>query len=532
MKRVRKGIPVVMLLIIAMQVVAQPQKKDRGRINGGVESALGFYVKDEKLGNANRRENFGTNTFLNLGYEIGRFGFGVQYDIFEPPLLGFSPMLKGHKLMQGYASYTDSRLEIQIGTVFGQFGSGLLFRAYEDRPLAINTSLLGGRIGWRPWEWLVLKAVAGKPRKFMKYVAAEVYGADAELRISELLLPQSECVCLLGGSWMLRKDDSEFQYQLAPRTVRGYAGRVRFSKGPLSLGGEYIAKSLGLVHERSGAYRAGEGQGLLFTLGLDFTGIGCALEYRSLKFMDYLTDDADEEAVNLNYVPSLTCQHKYALLMLFPHEAKAVGETGGQFDIFGELPLKGRNSLDWSLNGAMYRQLKKKGEDDYYLMKTTGELMYAELGLELSRNWGRKLKATGAVVWQKKNEFSRLGHGNMLMNTEIVVADLLYRLTSKTSLRVEAQHAWSDSQDNQAWAYGLLEVGIAPYWMFYVSDMCNYKSAATPTHYFSAGGSFAWEKLRVSLAYGRNRGGMQCSGGVCRFVPEHSGVSVGLSFIF
>ncbi len=525
---------VFFLLLATLTGVAQQQKKNWGKLSGSLESTLGFYVNDSKLQQVDRTDDFGTNTFVNLGYEIGRFRFGVQYDIFEPPLLGTSPELKGNKLMQGFASYADSHVEVRLGTVFEQFGSGLLFRAFEDRALAINNSLMGGKVAWRPWDWVSLKVVAGMPKKFLKYADAAVYGADVELGINRLLFPESNVVLLLGGAWLMRDDHSELEYKLAPQTVRGYAGRMHVSKGAFSFGGEYTAKSRALVIDKSGNYFAGKGKGLLLNMGLDFVGIGCSIEYRSLKFMDNFMDDAEDgmQMLTLNYVPSLTRQHKYALLMLFPHEAKAVGETGGQFDIYGDLSLGKRNDLSWSLNGSMFRKLVQKDSwEDYYFLKM-GALQYAEVGLELEKKLGRKVKVALATAWQKKSEFSRLGFGDMMMNTEVLVADVLYKFTSKTSLRMELQHAWSDSKDDQAWAYGLLELGLAPRWMFYVSDMCNYKSASDTIHYFSVGGSFSWKMLRASAAYGRNRGGTQCSGGVCRYVPEHCGVSVGISMIF
>ena len=94
---------------------------------------------------------------------------------------------------------------------------------------------------------------------------------------------------------------------------------------------------------------------------------------------------------------------------------------------------------------------------------------------------------------------------------------------------MELQHVWSDSKDNQRWAMGLLELGLAPAWMVYVSDMCNYESYGDSLHYYRVGGSYSWRSLRASIDYGRNREGIQCAGGVCRYFPEHTGVTVMLS---
>ena len=76
----------------------------------------------------------------------------------------------------------------------------------------------------------------------------------------------------------------------------------------------------------------------------------------------------------------------------------------------------------------------------------------------------------------------------MRMDSEVLVADLLYKVTPKTSLRMELQHVWSDSKDNQRWAMGLLELGLAPAWMVYVSDMCNYESYGDSLHFIVSEG--------------------------------------------
>ena len=137
-----------------------------------------------------------------------------------------------------------------------------------------------------------------------------------------------------------------------------------------------------------------------------------------------------------------------------------------------------------------------------------------------------------AAGWQRKPEDSRLGYGEVMMNTVSAVADVLWQISSRYSLRMELQHAWSDFVDDQGWVMGLLEFGIAPGFMFYVSDMLNYRTnALSNTHYYDAGVSYAWKFLRASVSYGRHRAGETCSGGICRYVPEYTGVNARLSII-
>lgn len=516
-------------------VTVYAQSKRIGRLNGSLESAAGFYFDDKKLSSGEKQEDFGTNTFVNLGYEIGRFRFGLEYDLFEPPMIGFSPSLKGNKLMQGFVSYADSHFEIRAGTFFEQLGSGLLFRAYEDRSLAVNTSLMGANVRWRPDGWVTVKGFVGVPKKILEYAKATVCGVDAEFALHECWSKESDATVMVGGTWVLRQDRNELlAHKIAPQTVRGYSGRLQLAKGAFSLGGEYVVKSKQQMQHPLYGRLSHKGEALLLNGGVDYTGFGLSLEYRALRYMEFHMDDVlSDEFLTLNYLPALTQQHKYALMALYPHKTEGVGESGGRFDLFGEIPCGGSTPISFSLNGSMFHGLKEKREEgEYYFLKQGGDLLFAEAGLELKRKWAHQFNTTLAMAWQQKEEFSRLGFGDMLMNTEIVVADMLCKFNRKTSLRVELSHAWSDSKDDQAWGYLLAEVGVAPHLMFYVSDMYNYKTASDKIHYYALGGSFTWKNLRVAAVYGRNRAGMQCSGGVCRYVPQHNGLTLNLSAVF
>jgi hypothetical protein len=48
-------------------------------------------------------------------------------------------------------------------------------------------------------------------------------------------------------------------------------------------------------------------------------------------------------------------------------------------------------------------------------------------------------------------------------------------------------------------------------------------------HYYNFGMSFTQKATRFSVNWGRNREGLQCAGGLCRYVPAYSGF--GLSVI-
>lgn len=536
-ENMRLIISVVICGLLGISVSSLAQKKDYGRINGGVEINMGYYLKDHKLGIEKVEDAFAINSYVLLGYQYRDFRFGLQYELYEPPLLGYSALLKGNKLIQGFAEYQGQRLEIRLGSIYEQFGNGLIFRTYEDRTLGVNNSVLGGRIVWRPADFVTLKVLAGIPRKFLEYAETGVYGADIEMNVSDLFPLWDRTFLQVGGSWLLRDDHEKERVELAASALHLYAGRLNFNRGIFSLGGEYVAKSSSLAFHSVKGFVPRRGSALLLNLGIDEAGMGFSAEFRRLENMEVRMDDrTDMESVALNFLPSLTRQHKYTLASLFPHEVKGVGEIGGQFDFFGEIGWgkTERSPLKFTLNGAMYRKLSTKEgtEEDYNFWQMNGKLTFAEAGLEMEQRWGKKWKGILSFIWQRKNEFSNYGFGDMDMNSHILIGDLLYKFTPGSSLRMELQHMWSDSKDDQRWMTGLLEYGFVPHWMVYVSDLYNYKSVASSIHYYTLGGSYVRENLRASLNYGRNRAGLQCSGGVCRYIPEYSGLNMLLTYTF
>jgi len=68
----------------------------------------------------------------------------------------------------------------------------------------------------------------------------------------------------------------------------------------------------------------------------------------------------------------------------------------------------------------------------------------------------------------------------------------------------------------------------------YLNDMYNYGNDDTDKqiHYYNVGAVYSKSATRFSLGYGRQRGGLLCVGGVCRYVPENTGLSMSITTTF
>jgi len=117
--------------------------------------------------------------------------------------------------------------------------------------------------------------------------------------------------------------------------------------------------------------------------------------------------------------------------------------------------------------------------------------------------------------------------------SNVVVGDFLYKITNKNSLRAELQHLQS-KRDKKNWAAAVLEYNHNYKWSFYATDMYNYgnDNPDQRLHYYSIGGSYTQNTTRLQLNYGRQRGGLICVGGVCRYVPENNGFTLNLQHTF
>ena len=115
------------------------------------------------------------------------------------------------------------------------------------------------------------------------------------------------------------------------------------------------------------------------------------------------------------------------------------------------------------------------------------------------------------------------------VNAQTIILNNTYRF-SNSSARMELQHQWADSY-HKNWAAALLEYNFKKNWSVFAHDLFNYGNpdSAKQMHYYQGGVVFRKSQTRVQAAYGRQRGGLLCVGGVCRYVPESAGFSLGLT---
>ena len=133
-------------------------------ISGNIQ-AIGQYYQEDTLINAALPDHlYGFNGFANINFQKGDFRAGIRYESYLNTLEGYPTSFSGTGIGYRYISWQNDNVGVTIGNFYDQFGSGMIFRAYEERQLGIDNSLDGIKLTYEPLKGIYLKGMIGKQR--------------------------------------------------------------------------------------------------------------------------------------------------------------------------------------------------------------------------------------------------------------------------------------------------------------------------------------------------------------------------------
>lgn len=563
-----KKLFLILLCAVAVSAVdakekSDKEKKDWGYLTGSLESTNHFYVEDvanrffpSEQVQLNGDNIYASNNYLKLDYNKGRLSAGMQMEGYFPTLVGYPIPTNKLSLSNLYATWRDKSWSVTAGTFYEQFGSGLLFRSWEDRTLGLNNAMLGARANYNFNDIVAVKAFWGVPRLGKKQVymagmdsndpffgfgltGVNVAGADVSFSLSNLLDMDAVSLGIEGS--ILNKHEAVTDALAAlgckPNNL-GWSGRVNFDYDGFYARGEYVDAGKQIVSVFS--QRAPErGNAQLLEFGYNHRGLGVSVTGRRMdrmvqKIYSYTSADPGygTTANMLSYRPAMSTQYTYMLTTLNPYAPEIgdkvirAGEIGGQIDAFYNFrrgtKIGGKRGMKVHANFSTYYSLNENGG-------TAGsELLFRDFSLDVERQWTKEFKMVLMYSMQEYNKHND-NNGAYIGLSHIVVADLLYKWTPKLSSRLELQYL-TTKDDQGDWMAGLLEVNFAPHWSVFASDMWNH--GGTRLHYYNGGVSWSMNNIRLSAGYGRYKAGFICSGGVCREIPAYTGANLALNLSF
>lgn len=565
----------ILLLILTLGTAKAQHQFGNSRISGDFGFNGMYYIPDSLIGAEKVDSKVRANAFLNLLYTNGGFSAGMRYEFYMFPLLDFEKIgYQGQGIKYFFADYKNKFVQVTAGTFYEQFGNGLTLRAYEDRQLGIDNSLLGARIKVTPYKGIIIKGVWGIERvNFESYIGRtdHVRGLDGEIILSELIPKMQEkgFMANIGASFVSKfqatNDDiyvtlhpdvdslrgtGVIPADKVPENVPTWATRLSFGYKGFRLDGEFAQKMNDPNITNEFIYR--KGNALFLSATYAMKGFGIAASFIRADNMDFRSQRFQNKNAlcYINNIPAINRQYSYQLIGNYSFASQPNSQIGAQLQVNYQIPKKskigGKYGTDLTFNYSRFHSIDQQPVDEAVqngtmsgslgytssFFKFGPDLLYQDIGLEISRRFTKHWKLILAYNYITYNIDKLQGHPGM-MRGHLVAADLQYKITNKHALRLEAQHLYT-KDDKGSWVYGMLEYSISPHWFISVGDQWNYgnENANMRLHYYNVAAAYVWNTTRVAVNFGKTQEGILCIGGVCRAVPASYGFGLSLTTSF
>lgn len=540
-------------LCLSGQLAAQ---ENSGRISGNLETNANFFIRDSLIGAANTpqydRQLYGADAWLNLSYSNWGFDFVLRFDMFN-----------NSNLLNPTGSFTDEgigrwsihrkieKLDIEVGYIYDQIGSGIIFRSFEERPLLIDNALLGAKLAYDILPDWQVKVFSGRQKQQFDLHSAVIKGAAIDgyinggeeanwaiapgFGVSSRTLDDASMNSLVATLNTYREDDI-----FVPKyNTYAFSLYNTLTAGNFAWFVEGAYKTDDNLNDPFGEFNLGDtstlvgdklflapGSVVYTSLSYAHKGLGVTLEGKRTENFDFRT--RPQEQLNrglINFLPPMARVNTYRLNARYNAATQTLGELAYQVDVRYNYKRK----LTFNVNYSNITTLEN-------------ELLYRELYTEISYKHQQAWNLLAGLQIQRYNqEVFEFKPEVPLLEAFIPYFDFLYKFDRKKAIRFEGQFmkVGKDSKgelhDYGDWLFALTEFSIAPHWTFTVSDMYNINpgknSPVSPDsgeklglHYPRFDVFYTHRSNRFSLSYIKQVEGVVCTGGICRLEPAFSGV--------
>jgi hypothetical protein len=556
--------------------------KTKLKVYGSYEGNGQWYTNDKNRSLKQDAIPLRSNNYFNINFNYKKITVGTQIESYtNDALLNFNPKYKGTDFATYYANYKSKKLDVTLGHYYVQFGSGMILRTWEDRALGINNALRGAKVVYSPIDEISITALYGRARSGFDVAKGDIFGFNTEVNVSQLL--NIETFDFKYGF------SSVSRYEKLPLAVQNFSAFTDLFSNRFELGyknyyvnTEYVFKTRDAIIAQNilDTDFAKEGSALLINFGYSKKGIGFDANLRRVENMQLLAQRnldnypaLSSTSLNfndkiLNFVPSLTKQHHSNLANIYVYqsqfqvvmdqstEVNKFGEIGGQFDFFYDFKkgstFGGKYGTKLNLNISAWYNLKAKfrytnnaGENiqNYQAeLFNANEKYFSDYNIEITKKVSKNFKTAFTYINQYYNNKQIQGIFNeYVVNSHTVFSESTYQLSNTKSITFGLEHMWADN-DRRNWAAGSIEYNHNEHWSIFAMDMYNYgfdhnthtisEIDLFDIHFYNFGTAYKKGSTRIAINYGRQRGGLVCAGGVCRFVPPSTGLGLQITTSF
>lgn len=547
------------LVIFTTALFISATAQDKGVFSGNLQSNFNVFLKDSLIGAVEGaspqygKQISSSESWLFLNYDIKGWHFAARYDLFNNSnLLNPADAYSGQGLGFWQIKKEVGDLEITAGSFYDQFGSGAIFRAFENRLIGIDYAMEGVRLKYKIADDFVLKAFTGKQKggldrrfetspQIVKGINAEKgfkSGKGSILNVGVSAVNRtldgnaySKLVTEIQGLGLSKEEGFYPKYNTY--LMNGY---FNASVGKFGVNGEFNYKTAEPTKDNRDSLINGNGN--LAILGVSYSkrklgrnkkgGLGVNVQYRRIDNFALNVDPYSQLSLLqglLSYQPSLSRQASYRLLARYQAPAQFTGEQGVQAEIIYSLNKKTNVTLNFSnitdLNGEqLFRE------------------QFVQVEHKINKKWKGKLGLQMVNYNQEVYEVKPLEKADEV-ETFTPFGELTYKINRKNSLRFESQMLLT-KQDLGSFYHGIIEWNSSPKFSIAISDMVNTNPvrivneslADQVLHYPSVFVKYNIKTTSFTAAYIKQVEGVVCTGGVCRLEPAFSGLRFTLSTQF
>ena len=516
-----------------------------GVFSGSLEMNNQFFVRDPLIGAVGTpqydRQLYGADAWLDLRYRDQQgLQAGARFDMFlNSNLLNPTGSFNAQGIGRWFVRKRFGPLDLEGGYLYHQIGSGIIFRSYEARALAIDNALYGIRATYHFSDDLSVTGFAGRQKQQFELYESNLRGVHVEHFTT--LGDSTGRFSLAPGLGAVARTLDDDSMDLLVAEVSTYPAQDTFTPrfntyaltayntltyGPWTWYVEGAYKTPDAQTDPEGIFRrdiGGEviesrgeklfqeaGTVLYTSLGWAARGFGFSAEYkRTENFFWRTRPQATLNQGFIGFLPPMTRINTYRLTARYNAATQELAEEAFQFN------------AAYRVSRKLRVQANHSRIDDL-----DGRRLWRETNLLVDYKHSRTDKfIAGLQRVYYDQELYETKPGAPPVQTVTPYGEWLHKFSRKRALRTEAQVLVTD-EDLGSWVFGLAEFTVAPHWTFTASDMYLFDPAtagASTQHYPRFDVFYAWRANRVAASYIKQVEGVVCSGGICRLEPAFSG---------
>jgi hypothetical protein len=512
-------------------------QQSNAQISGEFQSNTNFFQRDSAVkayGNP-LYDNYlsGGEHWLALRYSNDDgFNASVRIDAFQNSnLLNPTNAYTAAGVGMFNVSKEWDKLTLTAGHVYDQIGSGILYRAYENRALLIDNALFGIQAKYKLTNDIVVKGFSGQTRNLFDKYKPTIKGLSAEGDFDYKKSHFTPGIGVVNRTLDKASLDNvvnivnslELQDRFVPK-YNYYAATLynTLTSGDFTVYTEAAVKSTEAIKDFRDSLINANGSVLYANIGWNRKKVGLTLAAkRTENFALRTSPNEPILRAFTNWQPVMAAIRPQRVIARYTPQSQDLSEQS----IAATVNYTHNEKYNYSGSYTAINDLQ-------------GNKLYREIFGELTTTAIKNTEMqVGVQVMEYNQEVYQLK--GKFFNSVTLFAEATYKISEKRS--VQGNFQYMDAKgDYGSWLYALIEYDIAPHWSFAVGDMFNTAKGGNAAihpglkaqHYPNLFAAYSYNAHRFTAQYVKQVEGINCTGGVCRYEPAFSGFKLGITSSF